>query len=685
MAGSQTVYWDDITAVPVPPLNGGFETGTLASWNTLVTSSGTVGVGTVAHSGNYGLTETPSNGQDIAYQDISGLIPGQTYIASAWVKATGANTVALVIHDTQGSGLVENTITANTTWQQISQAFVADSTAAMRVHLYAMPGTQTVYWDDVVVTGGVLSPTLGQAFVNVWSNFNGVDLWQNFSVMISGQITSGGSALSGVTVSLTGTASATTTTDTNGDYSFSVPILGSYNVTPSLSGYTFSPGSATFGNLAVNEAADFSGISGSGGGSGGGGGTGGGSGTSGGYDISGTWQQASTFAGTWQLSQNGTYVSGTASSTAGANCGTITWQVSGEIVNSTAGTYSLAATNPSAAEDACGNESASEQLESLALAAGNQTASSIDTSVFSSGNVSGASSWSKGTSPVPVRISGSPGIPYGGYSNYVVTVGSSPVTVTITTTAGDGEAYFLNNSYTEIILSQTTTLEVYGDTVSSTAGNILISVSSNATPSTVLAQLQATVISVSLTLRNTGTWSSDDTAATTTVANFYGSSLGSHVVAPPSGPYCAQVVEYMGTVVPANYQGVIGLLRTKNTAIFDNQTQYGSSSGNDNSSPGYTVTIPTAQGHIFDIDVPGQYPDATGVTTDIWRARQNYTEYATLDGVPAQGSSAIVLASINTFARTSCTGSTSSPSSGTDLPGDNTSGLGNTALTWNFQ
>lgn len=225
MAGSQTVYWDDVTAVPVPPLNGGFETGTLADWNTLVTSGGTVGVGTIAHSGNYGLTETPSNGQDIAYQDISGLIPGQTYVASAWVKATGANTVALVIHDTQGNELVENTITANTTWQQISQAFVADSTAAMRVHLYAMPGTQTVYWDDVVVTGGVLSPTLGQAFVNVWSNFNGVDLWQDFSVMISGQVTAGGSGLSGVSVSLTGTESEITTTDPNGQ----LFVLGTYS------------------------------------------------------------------------------------------------------------------------------------------------------------------------------------------------------------------------------------------------------------------------------------------------------------------------------------------------------------------------------------------------------------------------------------------------------------------------
>ena len=56
---------------------------------------------------------------------------------------------------------------------------------------------------------------------------------------ISGTVTSGGAPLSGVTITLSGTSSGTATTDTNGDYSFTGLADGSYTVTPSLAGYTF--------------------------------------------------------------------------------------------------------------------------------------------------------------------------------------------------------------------------------------------------------------------------------------------------------------------------------------------------------------------------------------------------------------------------------------------------------------
>lgn len=57
---------------------------------------------------------------------------------------------------------------------------------------------------------------------------------------ISGQITSSGSGLSGVTVSTTG---ASATTDSSGNYTMSGLSNGTYTVTPSLSGYTFTPSS----------------------------------------------------------------------------------------------------------------------------------------------------------------------------------------------------------------------------------------------------------------------------------------------------------------------------------------------------------------------------------------------------------------------------------------------------------
>ncbi len=76
---------------------------------------------------------------------------------------------------------------------------------------------------------------------------------------ISGRVSVGANGLSGVTMSLMGGQSTSTTTDANGNYSFSgVQATGNYTVTPSKSGFIFSPSSRTFTNLiADNLSADF--------------------------------------------------------------------------------------------------------------------------------------------------------------------------------------------------------------------------------------------------------------------------------------------------------------------------------------------------------------------------------------------------------------------------------------------
>ena len=58
---------------------------------------------------------------------------------------------------------------------------------------------------------------------------------------ISGQVTSTGSGLSGVTMNLSGASSANTTTIASGDYTFTGLANGNYTVTPSKTGFTFSP------------------------------------------------------------------------------------------------------------------------------------------------------------------------------------------------------------------------------------------------------------------------------------------------------------------------------------------------------------------------------------------------------------------------------------------------------------
>jgi hypothetical protein len=71
-------------------------------------------------------------------------------------------------------------------------------------------------------------------------NFTGTAGAATFS--ISGTVTaSGGGAIAGVTMTLSGAASAATTTDGSGNYTFSGLANGGYTVTPSPSGYTFSP------------------------------------------------------------------------------------------------------------------------------------------------------------------------------------------------------------------------------------------------------------------------------------------------------------------------------------------------------------------------------------------------------------------------------------------------------------
>ena len=77
---------------------------------------------------------------------------------------------------------------------------------------------------------------------------------------ISGQVTLGGVAFSGVTMTLGGSQTGIATTDVNGNYSF--PNLlgtGSYTVTPSSSGYTFNPTNAALSNFSSVQTANFAG------------------------------------------------------------------------------------------------------------------------------------------------------------------------------------------------------------------------------------------------------------------------------------------------------------------------------------------------------------------------------------------------------------------------------------------
>ena len=82
------------------------------------------------------------------------------------------------------------------------------------------------------------------------------------SVSISGTISKNGGPQSGVNVALSGTSSASTTTNASGQYSFSnLTTGGNYLVTPTLAGNSFEPTSRSYTNLMANVTnADFTGF-----------------------------------------------------------------------------------------------------------------------------------------------------------------------------------------------------------------------------------------------------------------------------------------------------------------------------------------------------------------------------------------------------------------------------------------
>jgi hypothetical protein len=111
-----------------------------------------ISVGSQARTENYGLTQSPSSSTDVAYQDVYGLVSGQTYVLSAWVRASSATSNQVALAVANGASWMQNAVTPGTGWQQVSQSFTVASDGWMRIHLYQLGGSETVYWDDVTIT-----------------------------------------------------------------------------------------------------------------------------------------------------------------------------------------------------------------------------------------------------------------------------------------------------------------------------------------------------------------------------------------------------------------------------------------------------------------------------------------------------------------------------------------------------
>ncbi|PYT04265.1 MAG: hypothetical protein DMF65_02500, partial [Acidobacteria bacterium] len=97
--------------------------------------------------------------------------------------------------------------------------------------------------------------TFSDLSADQWSSFMGTPLFHSVGGRVS-DINNGG--IAGVTVALSGSRTATTTTDASGNFLFAdLPLGGSYTVTPSLRFYVFDSASKTFNNLSADGYAVF--------------------------------------------------------------------------------------------------------------------------------------------------------------------------------------------------------------------------------------------------------------------------------------------------------------------------------------------------------------------------------------------------------------------------------------------
>ena len=153
------------------------------------------------------------------------------------------------------TGTVQNNVTSAT-----SAMFVSASTGDLH-----LKSTATAAIDRGVTVAGVIDDWDGEARPIGSAPDVGADEFSGTiaaTYAIGGHVrNSSGAAVSGVTVTLSGSSSATQTDDTSGAYNFTnLAGGGNYTITPSKSGVSFTPASWTYSPLAANQsAADFNG------------------------------------------------------------------------------------------------------------------------------------------------------------------------------------------------------------------------------------------------------------------------------------------------------------------------------------------------------------------------------------------------------------------------------------------
>lgn len=142
-------------------------------------------------------------------------------------------TPSFALHSISGNAGIAN---ATVSWSGPSSgSTVADGSGNYTTNANLADGSYTI---TPSLTGVTFTPTSQSATVS-GANVTNVNFTATVPLSISGNV-----GLPGVTVAWTGTASGSTTSDGSGSFSTGTILsAGSYTITPSLSGYIFSPSS----------------------------------------------------------------------------------------------------------------------------------------------------------------------------------------------------------------------------------------------------------------------------------------------------------------------------------------------------------------------------------------------------------------------------------------------------------
>lgn len=216
------------SSTPITDDAGNFRTGSVANGNYTITPSRT------------GYTFVPASqtinvaGGSVSVPQFTATPLSTSYTVSGQVRLNGAGLAGVTVAIAgAGAGTITTDAGGNYSFPGVANGNCTITASLSGYTFSPLSQTVTVAGGNVSVPDFIATAT-GATFT------------------ISGNVALNGIGVNGVTVTISGGVGGSATTDFGGNYAFGGVQDGSYTVTPSLTGYTFTPGSR---NVTVTGAA----------------------------------------------------------------------------------------------------------------------------------------------------------------------------------------------------------------------------------------------------------------------------------------------------------------------------------------------------------------------------------------------------------------------------------------------